>query len=881
MERFKRIVKKLFIGVIATLGIAALSIFIVLRYYEDEVVGYAIKQINSRLTTEASVASVDLTYWETFPNASLKFQEVYIEETFSKKDTLLYAKDIFLEFSLLDLFRKNYNIKAISANEGKIFLRINKKGENNWSIFKPAESGEEGLALKLEQVEASNIHAIYEDVKTQFFLDYVLGDGDFQGDFDAGDFDLTMDFTGQMQTLISGFDELVSDRALAVKGALGVESTKESYTLKDLQLKVDGIPFLVSGNYTAGSMDAIDLNIAGDNLTMKSILNILPSRYKENITRYDASGVVSFAGRVHGKVGGENRLNVTARFEVEDGSIEHESTGTRFERIRLKGDYVLGAKEDQLRFEAFSGALQAGTISGEGVIYNLRAPRADLRMRADVSLSDLKSFLNWDTLAVCEGRIVAEMQYKGAIDGSTKTDFNTIQASGRAELSGARLQLQGSSRLFEQLGAKVDFDNRNAYVKQMSGVVNGSDFNINGALNNLLPFLLNSSEKLQVEAGLKSKFIDFGQLIESTGTKSEEYVFSLPERMTFQLNSRVEKFRFEDFTADEVNGIVKYNGVSLDVDPVSFKTSEGIFLAQLRLKQNVTNGYDLVCSANFKDINIQKMFASFGNFGQTFITDKHLRGKARATVQLEAPMSAALKLNTDKLHALMDIGISNGELVGLESLQEIGDYMKKNKWIAPFVNEEAFSERVKHIRFSELENVIEIKNKKIIIPNMVIRSSAMDISTHGEHGFDNTIDYTIGFRLRDVLIRKNAENVADDGLGKQMYIYMRGSTANPQFGVDKEAAKEERQQEIAREKNNVKALLKEEFGLFKQDATVGPYVATPEKKETVTTIEWDELDKAPEQEPSKEEKRPKLEDATAPKKDEKQKKLPKWLQEKE
>lgn len=532
MERFKRIVKRLFIGVIATLGIAALAIFILLRYYEDDVVGYAIKQINSRLTTEASVASVDLTYWETFPNASLKFQEVYIEETFSKKDTLLYAKDIFLEFSLMDLFRKNYNIKAISANEGKIFLRINKKGENNWSIFKPAESSEEGLALKLEQVEASNIHAIYEDVKTQFFMDYVLGDGDFQGDFEAGDFDLTMDFTGRMQTLISGYDELVSDRALAVKGALGIESTKASYTLKDLQLKVDGIPFLVSGNYTAGAIDAIDLNIAGDNLTMQSILNILPSGYKENITRYDASGVVSFAGRVHGKVGGKNRPNVTARFEVEDGSIEHESTGTRFERIRLKGDYVLGAKEDQLRFEAFSGALQAGTISGEGVIYNLRSPRADLRMRADVLLNDLKAFLNWDTLAVCEGRIVAEMQYKGAIDASAKTDFNAIQASGRAELSGARLQLQGSARLFEQLGAKVDFDNRNAYVKQMSGVVNGSDFNINGALNNLLPFLLSPSEKLQVEASLKSQVIDFGQLIESTSSKNEEYVFSLPERMT-------------------------------------------------------------------------------------------------------------------------------------------------------------------------------------------------------------------------------------------------------------------------------------------------------------------------------------------------------------
>lgn len=881
MERFKRILKRVFIAIAAIFGLAALTVFIILRFYEDDVVGYIIKQINSRLATKASVASVDLTYWETFPNASLKFQDVYIEETLDAKDTLFYAEKLYLEFSLLDVFRKNYNIKEITADEGKVFMRLNKKGESNWNIFKETGDSTSAFAVKLERVDAMKMHVVYEDRKSQFFLDYLLDAGEFSGDFQSGDFDLSMDFRGRMTTLISGYDEYVADRTVEAKGNLAVHSSEGKYAVEGLQVRIDDVPLLISGDYVSAGKGRIQLAVVGDDLTMQSVLNILPSAYKEQVQSYNAKGQVSFEGTISGAVGTGQRPDIKASFDINEGSIEHDASGTTFEHIRMRGTYLMGAKQDQLTFSEFSGALQAGIISGEGVVYNLKSPNADLRLRADVSLADLKQFLNWDTLSICEGRIVAEMVYKGTINGKSKADFNSIQASGKAELSDARLQLKGSSRLFERVGAKVNFDNRDAHVQQLIGVVNGSDFAVNGSLNNLLPFLLDTSEKLHVEAVLKSNYIDFGQLIESTETSNEEYVFSLPERMTFVLNSRVEKFKFEAFSAEEVNGIVKYNGVSLDVDPVSFKTSEGTFLAQLRLKQNMKAGFDLICSANFKDINIQKMFVSFGNFGQTFITDKHLRGKARATVQLEAPMSAALKLDMDKLHVLLDIGISNGELIGLESLQAIGDYMKKNKWIAPFVNEEAFNDRMKHIRFSDLENVIEIKNRRIIIPNMEIHSSAMDISAHGEHGFDQSIDYTIGFRLRDVLIRKQAEQVADDGLGKQMYIYMRGTTMKPEFGMDKDAAREERQQEIMREKNNVKALLKEEFGLFKQDASVGGYIATPEKKETITTIEWEELDSAPKKEETKQEERPKLQDASVEKKDDKQKKLPKWLQEKE
>jgi hypothetical protein len=114
---------------------------------------------------------------------------------------------------------------------------------------------------------------------------------------------------------------------------------------------------------------------------------------------------------------------------------------------------------------------------------------------------------------------------------------------------------------------------------------------------------------------------------------------------------------------------------------------------------------------------------------------------------------------------------------------------------------------------------------------------------------------------------------------------MRGTTDNPEFGVDKGAAKEERQEVIAAEKNNIKALLKQEFGLFKKDQNVGTYQEEKAAPQTTTTIQWDENDAS--QTPEQEEKAApvKLENETkkteTPKETKNGKKLPKWLQEKE
>jgi hypothetical protein len=201
-------------------------------------------------------------------------------------------------------------------------------------------------------------------------------------------------------------------------------------------------------------------------------------------------------------------------------------------------------------------------------------------------------------------------------------------------------------------------------------------------------------------------------------------------------------------------------------------------------------------------------------------------------VQFASSWSTDLSLNSNKVMSTCDITIDNGELNNFAPIQALAKYLK-----VPDLN---------HIRFSTLKNKIFIANRKITIPSMEINSSAMNLSGSGTHDFDNFVDYHIVLLLSDVLGKKvKASNqsefgeIQDDGLGHtKLMITMKGPVMDPKFGYDHKAVGKEIKNDIAKEKQNLKSMLKEEFGLFKKDTIK----VEPKKKKEEMQIDWDAKD---------------------------------------
>ncbi|HEY8404505.1 MAG TPA: AsmA-like C-terminal region-containing protein [Flavobacteriales bacterium] len=881
-----KILKRILIGLLSIVLLFGSGVFIVLRYFEEDVIALAKEEAKNYFVTDVSFGKTGLTYWKTFPNASIVVEDVYIPETFKTGDTLFYADKVFLEFGLLDLFRGKYSIHAVKADNALGRLKVDAKGADNWHFWKTSDDKSNDFKLELQRITLNNTRFSLDHKKNEFFMQLNAESAVGKGNFSSSQFTLDVSLEGRLHHLKSGKEDYAIDKNIEIKGQLDANMENAIYTFKKSKLKVEKMPFIIHGIVNTSEKSSIDLTINSDDLNLKEVVASLNPTQQAKLKDYHANGSVRAEIKIKGNTYGKNVPVTDVHFVVNDGVLRHKPSDLKFDDLTCEMRFVSGEKENTLSIRSIKSRLEAGYVDVQGIIKNLNDPVLDLSVNAQTDLQNLKRFFAWDTLEICSGHIAAHARITGNlkyIEADSAYNWKALNTTGTAHLKDAKAKLKNSNRFFSKVDSEISFDNRDVSVKNFSGEVNGSDFTINGSIKNLVPFLTTTNEHLYLNAKLHSRLLDFTNLVETSGSTSNktEYYFELPERIDFALNTTIDKFIFRKFEANQVKGIATLDGFKLTIDPVSFQTADGTFNAQIAMSQNTDNNYKLNCLATLKNINIQKLFTAFENFDQTFITDAHLRGVTNANVQFRTTVSKALEINPAKVESLIDISIDNGQLIGLESLQQVATYVKNNKLSAPFVNADKFAERLKHISFSRMENVIEIKNNTIIIPAMDIKSSALDISARGKHTFDNKIDYTIGFNLRDVLVRKEREyEVADDGLGKKLFVYMRGTIDNPTFGIDKEVAREVRQQERQAEKQNVKALLKEELGLFKKNKDVGSYKEEPEQKPgSKMTIEWEDADPAPKNQPTP----PVKQQTSEPQKtaDDKKKKTPKWLQERE
>lgn len=106
----------------------------------------------------------------------------------------------------------------------------------------------------------------------------------------------------------------------------------------------------------------------------------------------------------------------------------------------------------------------------------------------------------------------------------------------------------------------------------------------------------------------------------------------------------------------------------------------------------------------------------------------------------------------------------------------------------------------------------------------------MNIDLWGKHTFKNEIDYHIQLLLSELLANKKRANKQldeemevmenDPENRRSVFIVMTGTVDNPIIKYDRKGLKQKIGEDIKAEKQTLKQILKEEFGLFKKDSTL-------------------------------------------------------------
>jgi len=865
-----KLLKRIVLALLFLLLLVAGTLVVIAFAYENEVKGYMIQRLNKNLKTKVIVNNKDIqfTLLKNFPYASLDFKKVIMLEApisnskpdkkgnakFLKQDTLFSLNDLSLQFNILDILQKRYVVKKVSAENGKVKLRIGTDGSQNWDVWKGSSdttSSSETSAFNLKKFNLINISLTYFDFKNRGDISCVVRSGAIGGAFTNKQYDLSIKGDVLAKHFILDSLNYLDNQPVKMDFSLRVDNEKREYEFSDALLYIADLKISVAGKYVASNKsDYVDIFLKGKDMDVQSVLSLLPEKYHKHISDFDSDGEFYCNAHINGQIDEVNSPEIKADFGITKAEITQLSSGLILKDVHVLGNYFSSSVSLKyfLDLKAFSASLANGKIAGNIRIDNFSSPNISASLNANLLLEDVRHLLKLDSvwnypISSLTGSVRGNMEYKGKLNKFgkyTRSDFENMTLSGEMTLESAGMKIKNSTLAFDSINGSFVLNNNNITVNSFFGKTPKSDFYLKGTMKDVLAFSFSEDADINVEAAFRSTNFDLNEFLlnqKESSKRDTVYKIHFSPRLNFTLNSDIGHLTFRKFDAKNIRGTFQLRNQKLIGDPISFATMDGSITASGMIDNTTDSTLLITCDAKLNKLNISKLFNQLEDFHQNMITSDNLKGIGTADVQFASVWKSDLTVDPNKIYVRCSTVIEKGELLHFEPMKNLSRFVEVSE--------------LDDIKFATLQNQIEIKDQKIFIPKMNLESSAMNVTLSGTHSFKNEIDYHFKVLLSDLLFQKarkaKKENqefgvVEDDKEGRtSLFISMTGTVDNPVIKYDKQGEKQNLKANIGQEKQTLKQILREEFGLFKKDTALNK--KDKPKEDGKFIIKWDEDEK--------------------------------------
>ncbi len=805
-----------------------------LYVFKDEICGKVVQEANKYLNTKVTVADVDLTFWGTFPNLSVDLNQVFIRDAVAHatdRDTLLYTDQIRLKFNALDIWRENYTVKSIEIAKGTLQLKIDSTGVDNYTIFKPSNEESSGAEIKLNEVQVSGLRFNYINQATGQRYRTHIHQLAMNGKFTDTRYTIHATSSLNVRQAKSGDITLISNKKAAFDLELNVDKEKGTIEIPEARIYVANLPFRVKG---AVSNEAMDFEVHADDVQLEDLANNMVERETKDIKRFEGTGNVFFNLFIHGNLTSTDPTEIECDFGVTNGSLREPTKKLRISKVHVAGKYSNkgGRDKEFLQLNELDFTTPAGPFKANMRITHFDAPEYRGKANGVLSLKMVHALFNIPYVETVSGQVRMStdfgIQTRKVVDGQSY--YSVDHCTGDLKMNDVNLKLEDDKRTFAHMNGTLFLHDEEAGIDHVSLTIGSTDLHINGVFGNVMNYVGQAGDlKAQVE--IQSDYINVADL--GTTSKEEKIqdgnTYMLPSDIGANIDLSVGRIDYEGHTFRGVDGQMEVKNREINFPSLSLRNADADVRGNLSIKENSPERFQIATHFSTSNLNFKALFKEWNNFRQDVIGEDNISGIAQAEGYFEAPFHLKTGIVSDEIRSEVHLKLSNGRLRNVGAFKSITESLKSSASTRLSIGKENISlldRKLQDLQFETLENTFIIRNSRLEIPSMTIRSSALDMDVSGSHTFSNKIDYRFAFRFRD-LKEKSVESEfgeeVDDGTGMKIYMRMYGDLDNPTIEWDKTGRKQQAAENRAAEKETVKAMLKSEFGLFKADSTVKNY----------------------------------------------------------
>jgi len=501
MKTFKKIIKVILISTLLLL--IGVSLAICYLFNAGNLTSLINKQAKNYLKCETTIKNVEPTFFASYPFFGLEINDLCLKDT-TTTDTLVYAKECTLALDVKSfLLNNDIILKSFYLKSGYVNVEIDTNNNINLDIIKTsgseASKADTDSTFAYENIKLTNIvvddfkanfidkssmmESYIEDLDLNLLLEYTTNSVILNTDVglknlvfqindsteiysDIKDAKIKLKIDGNIDDNINGDmtvsmpdimfsmtkDTLMSKFNFNSHIPFSLKAKKKNINFKRAEFNIHNHKLFLDGGITINENNNIEANIdySTTKWNISELISLVPKVYSAPLKELEIEGETQIEGSIKGVYSDNSFPVVVANIKYDNGLVKYLDNPT-IDKIKTSLSAIINLNKEKMSNLSIHNA--EANVLGNSFVVNgkvsdfMDKPVYDIKAKANVEFSSIKSYVPKDMLRSLKGFILADIHTKFKQSTIDSKKYHQIYLTGDVQVDNLDVNMNDTMKV--------------------------------------------------------------------------------------------------------------------------------------------------------------------------------------------------------------------------------------------------------------------------------------------------------------------------------------------------------------------------------------------------------------------------------------------------
>jgi len=731
--------------------------------FKDKIVSKVKEEANKSLNAKIDFGEFDLSLIRSFPNFSLRVDNVSIINLAPfEGDTLLFAKQLDLTVDIMSVINGDeIGIRSVNLASPVMNFLVKKDGKANWDIAKADSSAsaataeESAFKAKLKRYSITDGRVVYHDESLDFYLGMNGLNHNGSGDFTQDLFELNTHTDIASTKMVYESVPYISNAKSVIEAKLNMDMKNFKFTFLDNKINLNALELGLNGWVAMPDTNIdMELDFTAAKSEFKNFISMIPAIYNNEFSSLKSSGTMALSGFIKGRYNALSMPGFGLTLKIDNGMFQYPSLPSAVNNVFV--DLNINNKDGvpdhtiidlkKLHVEMGGNPFDAKLLLKTPV----SDPDLDAFVKGKIDLAGIQKFVPLEAGTKLTGTINADLKAKGKMSAIEKQNYDQFEAAGSLVVNSLEYSAKDMKAPFSMSILDLSFNPRNVSLNNFQAKSGKSDFQAKGTLENFIAYAL-KDETIKGTLSLQSTKIDMNEFMssdEASATAQDTVpmsVLEVPGNINFSLNAAIGTLVYDDLNLFNVKGSLLIKDKIINMQNLVMQLMDG--------SMNMSGTYNSTDIKNplfsmdlaIRDFDIKKTVNTFPTVEKMAPLAKSCTGKFSATIAANGSLDPTMSPVLNSMNGGGKLNTSTINIQNVPAFNKVADLLKMPSW--------------KSLDVPSVNPSFKIINGRVYVDPTEVKINGIKGTVAGSNGFDQTIDYTMAMEIPRALFGSAANSV--------------------------------------------------------------------------------------------------------------------------